>query len=80
MGLQLRGNKLIIEPCIPRSWLGYSLMYQHQETRYEITVENPNGATRGIAMLELDGEAQLEVNGIILKNDGQLHHLRIVMG
>jgi cyclic beta-1,2-glucan synthetase len=55
-------------------------MYQHQETRYEITVENPNGATRGIAMLELDGKSQLEGNSVILKNDGQLHHVRIVMG
>jgi cyclic beta-1,2-glucan synthetase len=81
LGLQLRGNSLIIEPCIPKSWPGYSLFYQHQDTRYEITVENPNGATRGIAMLELDGELQLAgSNSIILKNDGKLHCVRIVMG
>ncbi len=81
LGLQLRGNSLIIEPCIPKSWPGYSLFYQHQDTRYEITVENPNSATRCIAMLELDSELQLAgSNSIILKNDGQLHCVRIVMG
>ncbi|MCQ8131008.1 glycosyl hydrolase family 65 protein, partial [Methylomonas rivi] len=80
LGLQVRGDRLIFEPCIPVTWPGYSLTYRHHDTCYEITVENPNGATRGVAGLELDGERQSGGNGIQLKDDGQPHRVRVVMG
>ena len=80
LGLQVRGDRLLFEPCIPRAWPGYRLTYRHHETRYEITVENPDAATRGIATLELDGEPQSGGNGIQLVDDGQIHRVRIVMG
>ncbi|MDD2761615.1 MAG: hypothetical protein PHH11_15150 [Methylomonas sp.] len=46
---------------------GYRLTYSHHETRYEITVENPNVATGSISTLELDGERQSGGNGSRLK-------------
>jgi cyclic beta-1,2-glucan synthetase len=80
LGLQVRADKLVFDPCIPRSWSSYSIFYQHENTRYEIMVENPNGATRGIAAIELDGERQLNGNSIALQDDGQLHRVRVVLG
>jgi cyclic beta-1,2-glucan synthetase len=79
-GLQIRADKLVFDPCIPRAWRSYSIFYQHEKTRYEITVENPNGVARGIATIELDGECQLNANSITLQNDEQLHQVRVVMG
>jgi len=78
LGLQVRADKLIFSPCIPSTWDSYNIVYQHENTRYEITVENPDGATQGVAMIELDGERQL--NGIALQNDRQRHQVRVVMG
>jgi cyclic beta-1,2-glucan synthetase len=80
LGLQVRGDKLVFDPCIPRAWRSYSISYKHENTRYEITVENPNGVSRGITMIELDGERQLNGNSITLKGDGQEHQVRVVLG
>jgi Cellobiose phosphorylase len=80
LGLQVRGDRLVFDPCIPRTWPSFSLFYQHQNTRYEITVENPNAATGGIATIELDGERQLSGTSITLKNDGQMHQVKVVLG
>ena len=80
LGLNVRADKLVFDPCIPRSWSGYRIVYRHETTRYEITVENPNGVAHGIAMIELDGERQTNGNSITLQEDGQLHQVRVVLG
>ena len=80
LGLQVHAGELVFDPCIPKVWTGYNIFYQHNNTRYEITIENPNGVTQGIATLELDGEPQLNGNRITLQDDGQVHQVRVVLG
>ncbi|MDD1611475.1 MAG: hypothetical protein LUO95_13105 [Methylococcaceae bacterium] len=70
----------MFNPCIPRAWQSYQLSYQHETSRYEITIENPNAVMRGIALIELDDVCQLEGDSITLKNDGQIHQVRVVLG
>jgi cyclic beta-1,2-glucan synthetase len=71
---------LVFDPCIPKEWRSYSIIYQHENTRYEISVENPNGVSHGIDTIELDGECQLNGNSITLQDDGLLHQVRVVLG
>ncbi len=80
LGLQVRADKLVFDPCIPRAWRNYSISYQHENTRYEITVENPNGVSRGVTLVELDGERQSNSNSIILLDDGVSHQVRVRLG
>ena len=80
LGLQVRADKLVFDPCIPKEWHNYSIFYQHENTRYEITVENPNGVEHGIATIELDGERQSNGSSITLQDDGHLHQVRVVLG
>jgi cyclic beta-1,2-glucan synthetase len=80
LGLHIRAGKLYIDPHIPRVWRSYSVFYQHENTRYEITVENPNGGECSIATIELDGECQLNANNITLQNDGHLHQVGVALG
>ncbi|WP_333872951.1 GH36-type glycosyl hydrolase domain-containing protein [Methylobacter sp.] len=80
LGLQVRAGQLIFNPCIPRTWDSYTIIYQHENTRYDITVENPNRAAHGIALIELDEERQSSGNSITLQNDRQLHRVRVIMG
>ncbi len=80
LGLNIRGDKIYFNPCIPRDWRSYSLSYQHEETRYEITINNPGGVSKGIVLIELDGVAQVESDGIPLLHDGQNHQVLVVMG
>jgi cyclic beta-1,2-glucan synthetase len=79
LGLQVRGDQLLFDPCIPRGWHSYSMSYQHQTSRYEMTIENPDGRTRGVSLIELDGIAQT-ANRITLQDDGQNHRVRVIMG
>jgi cyclic beta-1,2-glucan synthetase len=80
LGLRIRGGELLIDPCIPKAWRGYSMVYRHGNTPYEITVENPDGVARGVSVLELDGKRQANGNGIALQDDGQRHQVRVVLG
>ncbi|MDD4915000.1 MAG: glucoamylase family protein [Methylococcales bacterium] len=79
LGMQIRADTLTLNPCIPKAWPEYSMVYQHKTSRYEITVENPNAVSHGILFMELDGQRQT-TESISLRNDGQLHKLRVVLG
>ncbi|MEP7342549.1 MAG: glucoamylase family protein [Acidobacteriota bacterium] len=78
LGFQLRGDRLLIDPCIPRSWREFEINYQRGATRYHIKVENPHGVCRGVASVEIDGELQPAAE-IVLSGDGQLHNVRVVL-
>ena len=80
LGLQVQADKLVFNPCIPKAWRSYSIVYQHETSRYEITIENPQGVSRGVSLIELDGERQLHGNSIFLRDDGQLHQVRVLLG
>ncbi|HYY57778.1 MAG TPA: glucoamylase family protein [Pyrinomonadaceae bacterium] len=79
LGFQLRGQRLVIDPCIPPGWRDYEINYRHGSARYSIKVENPHGVSRGIASVEVDGELQ-PTDDIPLKDDGARHTVRIILG
>ncbi|HXH62839.1 MAG TPA: protein ndvB, partial [Gemmatimonadales bacterium] len=80
LGFRLRGARLALAPCIPPEWKGFTMVYRHHSTRYEIVVENPRGVSRGITTLELDGAALDDRAGIPLVDDGKTHRVRAVLG
>jgi cyclic beta-1,2-glucan synthetase len=79
LGLRLAGATFTIAPCIPTSWPEYRITWRRGETRYEITVTNPQARCRGVATAELDGE-RVDPAAIPLLHDGGTHALRVVMG
>lgn len=80
LGLQVRGDQLILAPCIPGGWRGYHIDFQHGSSRYAIRVENPDGVTQRIVAIEVDGERQSNANLIKLVDDGRLHQVLVLMG
>jgi cyclic beta-1,2-glucan synthetase len=81
LGFRLRGTTLAIEPCIPGAWHGYRMDFRYHSARYQIVVENPQGVSRGVASIELDGQV-LKGEGatIALADDGATHAVRVVLG
>jgi cyclic beta-1,2-glucan synthetase len=79
LGFRLRGATLSIDPCIPRHWPGYSIRFRYHAALYDITVENPRQATRGVTVTELDGAPLIGRDNIPLVIAGE-HHIRIVLG
>jgi cyclic beta-1,2-glucan synthetase len=81
LGVRLRGTSLYVDPCIPRGWRGFEVAFRYHSSRYKIVVENPQGVTRGVSSVELDGVSL--VGGsmhIPLADDGATHHVRFVLG
>ncbi|MDR3602553.1 MAG: glucoamylase family protein [Desulfosporosinus sp.] len=78
LGFKCQGDKLVLKPCIPSRWTGYRLTYQYQSTQYEIIVENPEGRMTGCERVTLDEEV-LPEPVIVLKDDGQVHTVRLTL-
>ncbi len=83
LGFRLRGDRLSIDPAIPRAWPAYEIVFRYHAAEYSIRVENPRGATRGVTAVELDDQPLQATEGgaaeIELVPAGK-HSLRIVLG
>jgi len=55
LGITRRGATLRVDPCIPAAWPGFSAVLTLEGMRWEIVVENPGGACRGVGSAMLDG-------------------------
>ena len=80
LGFRLRGTRLVVDPCIPRSWQGFSIAFRYHSARYDVVVENPQGMTRGVSSVEVDGAPLDSQMSIPLADDGKTHRVRIVLG
>lgn len=58
----------------------FTIGLRYRSARYDIVVENPRGAGRGVSALELDGVAFDDPSGIPLADDRQTHRARAVFG
>jgi cyclic beta-1,2-glucan synthetase len=80
LGVHLKGDAVVLDPCIPRSWPGFEIDLRHGSATYEIRVDNPAGVSRGIVSIEVDGAAHPHDEAIALHDDGATHAVRVVMG
>jgi cyclic beta-1,2-glucan synthetase len=83
LGLRLQGDILHLNPCIPRSWTGFQVSLRHGSSRYEITVENPNGHSRGVtfaALDDIDAVVSDQLLQLTLVDDGVMHRLQVRLG
>jgi N,N'-diacetylchitobiose phosphorylase len=75
------GKTLVLRPCIPASWPGYTLRYclPDRKTRYDITVRRVDGPTSvraaGLDVRVGDGAVHLP-----LIRDGHEHRIEIALG
>jgi cyclic beta-1,2-glucan synthetase len=81
LGLRVSRELLRVDPCIPRAWPRFEATLRYHSTRYQITVENPRGVSRGVAELRLDGRGLPDgETGIALKDDGAIHRVDVLLG
>jgi cyclic beta-1,2-glucan synthetase len=81
LGFRPRGRTLLIDPCIPKAWRRFDIVFQYHSTRYEIGVENPGGVGRGVSELMLDGEKIAGTQTWVpLVDDGATHQVKVVLG
>jgi cyclic beta-1,2-glucan synthetase len=79
LGLK-RGHRVFsMDPSIPGLWPKYEINWRLGETRYLITVLNPEHQGRGVRSAELDG-VSVDPRAIPLAEDGQTHEVVVVLG
>ena len=79
LGFKLSGDRLKIDPCVPRWWHEFEIIYRRDRAIYQIKIENPMGLSRGVVSVELDGVVQ-RADEIVLANEARQYNVRIVMG
>jgi len=78
LGLTLHCGALRIDPCIPEHWRRYEVVLTTPQARIEVVVENPDGVTRGVRTIELDG-TRVEREVPFVDAIGN-HAVRVVLG
>lgn len=76
VGLKIRGDKMILEPVLPKDWENITVHYQYLKTRYEIVIENSLELRPGNRVVELDGKI-IEGEEVTLQNDDRVHHVKV---
>ncbi|MEO6652931.1 MAG: glucoamylase family protein [Ilumatobacteraceae bacterium] len=80
LGFRLRGTVLEIDPCIPRHWPDFRIVFLYHTARYQIVVENPEHVNGGVHSVTLDGRAVEHDGGIALVDDAETHHIQVLLG
>ncbi len=78
LGIRPGFDGLIIDPCIPDRWDGFTVNRRFRGVNYEIRVTNPDHVQKGVKQLILDGR---EVDFIrFIENDTESHVVEVIMG
>jgi cyclic beta-1,2-glucan synthetase len=80
LGIRIQGKSLHIDPCIPRSWPGFTATIAWRSARYTIVVENPARVVQGVRTIMLDGIALSEGHSVELTDDGGQHAVVVTLG
>src|SRR5581483_4522870 len=81
LGFRLQGTLLRLDPCIPKTWPAFSIVFNYRTARYHISIENPRAVSSGVASIELDGNKLHRCERTIaLRDDGLDHSIRVELG
>jgi cyclic beta-1,2-glucan synthetase len=79
LGIRREAGWLSIDPCIPQTWREFSATVKLPNAEYRIEVENPEGVSRGVRELTLDG-SRCGDRRIRLDGADRIHVVRVVLG
>jgi cellobiose phosphorylase len=79
LGIRPDFDGLRMDPCIPRSWQGYTVNRRFRGADYVIRVTNPEHVSKGVKQVVVDGEP---IDGVVVPphEPGSVHTVTVVMG
>ncbi len=78
LGCRADYDGLVIDPCIPTKWKGFSLVRKFRGAEYRISIKNPQGVSKGVKSMTVDGKL-LKGNKAPVFTKG-IHEVEVVMG
>ncbi|MGD0342129.1 MAG: glycosyl transferase [Bacteroidales bacterium] len=79
LGIRPDFDGLLIDPCIPTQWKGFNITRKFRGATYQIEVMNPDGKSKGVKILTVDG-IQQKSNLIPVYGDGKEHKVKVILG
>ena len=70
LGVRPDFNGLIVDPCVPKKWKGFTVNRKYRGVQYSIEVKNPKGVSKGVKTLVVDG-VKVKGNLIPIPTDGR---------
>ncbi|MCL2603083.1 MAG: glycosyl transferase [Defluviitaleaceae bacterium] len=79
LGIRPEHDGLRVDPCIPADMKGFNVSRVFRGARYNITVENPSGAEKGVKEITMNG-SKIEGTLLPILESGKEHEIIIIMG
>jgi N,N'-diacetylchitobiose phosphorylase len=83
LGIRPGYDSLCVDPCIPAAWKGFKAERAWRGAIYEIEVENPHGASKGVAACTLNGKpltVEAAAAVIPVQATGSKNQIKVIMG
>lgn len=77
LGIRPQWDHLVIDPCIPAEWEGFTATRVFRGATYRITVKNPTHVQKGVSRLRFDGQ---ETDRIPVCAEGTVHTVEVIIG
>ncbi len=77
LGIRPDFDHLTVDPCIPKEWKGFRVHRVWRGAVYQIQVENPDGVSKGVREIYVNG---IQLHEIPSLPEGEVAQVRIVMG
>jgi cellobiose phosphorylase len=78
LGLNLKGDRLMLNPRMPKSWPAFTIHYRFRRTHYHISIARLDAGSPDTSHLTLDGQ-ELPDNTIPLIDDDRDHAVEMKM-
>ena len=79
LGIKPDYEGLLIDPCIPKDWKEYRIIRFFRGVKYNITVKNPDGISKGVKCLMVD-DKPIEGNLIPFKGGNKEVRIDVILG
>ncbi|MCL2282153.1 MAG: hypothetical protein FWC26_02435 [Fibromonadales bacterium] len=78
LGIKATFQGLSVNPCIPKGWKDFSVVRKFRGATYAILVKNPNGVSKGVKSVTVDGK---DIAGNVIPIlPGKKHVVLVMMG
>lgn len=78
LGIRTHYDGLIIDPCIPSGWKGFTVTRKFRGASFKIEVSNPEGVSKGIKQLFINDQP-IEGNLIPVMPEGK-YRVKVILG
>jgi len=78
IGIRPEYDGLLIDPCIPSEWNGFSVRRKFRGAIYNIEIHNPEHKSKGVWEITVDGK-KVDSSLIPVFPEGTEHHVKVTM-